>query len=256
MTQQPKRGREQTWWILLGAAAGVIATFGLALWTWRDSGEAASEFPQWLGAWATLFGVGAAIVAGFYAARAFRLESDRESRWEQTTRSAQASRVAAWPHELVHETKTETDPEGMSHDVKIGVRGVVVRVRNASDLPIAQVRVVASAMVVGPHGRTLEVPISERRQRHMDPDTTTDVTLLAGAPDALAPLLEQLEPELRVFLQFTDVVGRSWSRRTHEGELHDGGTRAERTLYVGPRRRWHRVYDPVRIAGQRWFWQQ
>jgi hypothetical protein len=247
-------GRHQldTWQIMLFAIFAGLLTVAIAYATWWDAGVPVSEFPAWLGAWATVAAVVAAIVAGFYASRAFGLELDRQRRADTDRRAAQASRVAAWPLKLIYDRTIETDDEGLSHGVNVGVRGVIVRVRNASDLPIAQVRVVASAMVRGSSGRTEEVPISTRTERHLDPESTTDLTLLAGAPDALTPLVDQIDPEVRIFLQFTDVIGRSWSRRTHEGEIHDGGTKAERTTIVGPRRWWHRWWVPSEPKGLRW----
>lgn len=246
------RHQLDTWQIMLFAVVATVLVVALAFASWWDAELPATEFPAWLEAWATVAAVAAAIVAGLYAARAFGLELERQRRADTDRRAVQASRVAAWPLELIYDYSIKTEEDGYASRTKIGVRGIIVRVRNASDLPIAQVRVVASAMVTGPSGHTVEVPISTRTERHLDPETTTDVTLVAGAPDALTPLLNQVEPDLRVFLQFTDIVGRSWSRRTHEGELHDGGTQAERTIHAGPRRWWNGWWDPYRPAGDRW----
>ncbi|WP_224279115.1 hypothetical protein [Nocardioides lacusdianchii] len=82
--------------ILLIAVVGVLLTIAIAYATWWHSDLSVSEFPSWLEAWATVAAVGAAIVGGFYAARAFSLERQRDWRRDEDNRIAQASLVAAW----------------------------------------------------------------------------------------------------------------------------------------------------------------
>lgn len=227
--------------ILVTAAAGVALTIVISWLTWRRADRPASEFPAWLEAFATVFGVGAAIVAGFYAARAFALEFQRDSRWEESNRSAQASRVAAWPLKPIFEFTTQIDSDGFQVQTPVAVQGYLVRLRNASDLPIAGVRIVASVMMVRPDVFADEIDIGVGESAHLDPETTVDVVVPAARPKSLVPLVSESNREIRVFLQFKDAVGRSWTRRTHEGELRDAGTRAERTVYVRRERWWDRL---------------
>lgn len=65
-------------------------------------------FLPWLTAVSTFVGVGAAIVAGIYAARAFNRERARDEQREQEQRQAQASLVAAWQVAL-HSLSLELD---------------------------------------------------------------------------------------------------------------------------------------------------
>lgn len=217
----------------MAAFSGVVFTVGASIGAWWLLDRPRSELPSWIEAGATVVGVGAAIVAGFYAARAFLLEFERESRWEVSTRSAQASRVAAWPLELTFQHGVTDDSDGF--EVPVAVDGAIVRVRNASDLPIARARLVVGAMVVRGDGFSEELDIGVVEYGHIDPESTIDVRVPAIEPESLGVLMTDSFRETRVFLQFTDAVGRSWSRRTHEGELRDGGTSRERTIHVAPR---------------------
>lgn len=235
MSLQPSRQQPFGWGprrILLTAFGGVLITVSASVLAWWLLDRPRSEIPPWIEAGATVVGVGAAIVAGFYAARAFLLEFRREERWEESNRSAQASRVAAWPLELQIECTSSIGDDGYQVPVPVAVRGVSVRLRNASDLPIAGVRVVASVMVARPDTFTDEVEIGVGEVAHVDPESTIDIHVAAGSPGSLRPLLDTSRHDIRVFLQFKDAVGRDWSRRTHEGDLNDSGTRSERTMIV------------------------
>lgn len=129
--RERNRQRWVTSQILLTAATFVLLTVSIAYATWRQANVPSSEFPAWLEAWGTVLGVGAAIVAGFYAARAFRLKFERERRWEDQQRSAQASLVAAWPSE---DFRLVIDGQEVIHAVE-------AYARNASALPVSQIEI-------------------------------------------------------------------------------------------------------------------
>ncbi|MGA8247845.1 MAG: hypothetical protein WB797_13160, partial [Nocardioides sp.] len=57
-------------------------------WLWND-------LLPWLEPASTAVGVCAAIVAAIYAARVYRRESDRDQRWEDRERRAQAALVSS-----------------------------------------------------------------------------------------------------------------------------------------------------------------
>lgn len=117
--------------ILLTAIAGVMLTVAASCGAWWLLDRPSSEIPSWIEAGATVVGVGAAITAGFYAARAFLLEFQRERRWEEQQQSAQASLIAAWPGEHY------TEPMGNVYRIY----GAEAHVRNASPLPASRIKI-------------------------------------------------------------------------------------------------------------------
>lgn len=194
---------ERTAWIWAASAAGMALTGGVAWATWRQSGQAWSGFADWLAAWATLFGVGAAIVAGFYAARAFRLESERERRAGEQQVRAQASLVAAWwgegpmPPDANAARRFMGPPSG-------------VFLRNASEVPVTEVSVSVRRPDSGTMLEKMDVgilgPTSESVLRAPSRDTWD---LYRAMPDGVRP---------NVTLSFRDAAGARWVR-TPDGAL-------------------------------------
>lgn len=95
MTDQPKPPLAARW-VLLLAAIAVIGLFWAAVWIADLFGAEAGTTPDWVAAIATLAAFGAAVVAGWYAHRALRVEQDRDRVRDEVARSAQAAEVAAW----------------------------------------------------------------------------------------------------------------------------------------------------------------
>lgn len=233
--------------IMLAATSVVLLTIGISSTAWWLAGRPTAEWPAWIEAGATLAAVGAAIVAGLYAARAFRLESDREHRWEKDNRATQASRVVAWPLEMQWR-KGPFDEQTGQYPV-MEVSGLNVRVRNASDLPVAKVRLAATIVVGRADGFAEELDFGSTAFFSVEPETTTDVVVSATHGDAIRLVTTQrVDPryETRVFLQFVDAAGRSWTRRLHEGELRDAGTLADRTVVVPGPSSWQRWSPSLR----------
>ena len=133
------------------ACGGAALTVALAWSSWWLADSPGSDFPAWLSAWATVFGVAAAIVAGFYAARAFRLEFQRERRWEEGQRTAQASLVGAWPGALKFGSYERTG--GIYEPDTTTIVGVSVYARNASPLPVSEVRITFVLAFLDTNGR-------------------------------------------------------------------------------------------------------
>ncbi|WP_158647828.1 hypothetical protein [Nocardioides houyundeii] len=188
-------------------------TSALSWGSWRVAGRPLSELPSWLEAWATLIGVGAAIVAGFYAARAFGLESQREHRWEEAQRASQAALIAAWPAGLslgtrssIEDVYTEEDPEAI-----VGARALL---RNASALPATEVEVDFWLVLMDETsvGRDRRLLGSERLAYLPPTQENLPVSLdLTAKPHGRTPS-EVEHSELRVEVRFRDAAGQVWSR--------------------------------------------
>lgn len=202
--------------ILLLALAGAAGTVALAWLTWWWAEQPRSKFPSWLEAWATVLGVCAAIIAGFYAARAFALESQREHRWEEQQRASQAALIGAWPGALVLNLKhsAEGDPYSLQVEDPEDIRGAQASLRNASPLPVTQVEVdfylvLLDGNAVGRDRRLLG---------------STRLSSLPPSPDHLPVILDLNEDphqrtateaqhsELQVEIHFRDAAGQVWSR--------------------------------------------
>ena len=226
--------------IIGGALLGIAATSGLSVLAWWLLDRPVSEMAGWVEAGATVAAVGAAIVAGFYAARAYGLEHQREVRWETDVRAAQASRVAAWPIQLLFEHASRLDSDGFEVEVPVRIKNAVVNLRNASDMPITQTRIVVTAVVIHPDGSVEVLNVVDVEHGSVEPETTEELIIPVSDPESLAVLMTDVDRELQIYLQFTDIVGRSWARRATNGELRDLGTSQERTLFIEPGRWWRR----------------
>jgi hypothetical protein len=199
--------------ILLSALAGVALTTVLSWGSWRLTGRPPSELPSWLEAWATLIGVGAAIVAGFYAARAFGLESQREQRWEGNQRASQAALIAAWPAGLSLGTRPSIDDVFTKEDPE-EIVGAHALLRNASPLPATEVEVdfwlvPMDGTSVGRDRRLL----GSERLAYLPPtqdNLRVDLNLTAKPHRRTPSEIEQ--SELRVEVHFRDAAGQVWSR--------------------------------------------
>lgn len=208
--------------IMIATLAGVVATVAISAFAWHFFDRPVAELPGWIEAGATAAAVGAAIVAGFYAARAYGLEHQRERRWEDTQRSAQASRVAAWPDHIVYRTEPFRGDDGYISPKNVAIKGVVVHVRNASDLPIE--RVVVSILVVIPTSlfKTDDYASAVASHVRVPPETTVDVYCAMKDGELSTSHFGEMEPELNSFIQFVDAAGRTWSRASSQGELTEG----------------------------------
>src|SRR4051812_24844204 len=108
-------------------------------------GSGGSDLPAWIEALSTLAAFLAASLAVYFAYQAFQLQSAQQQQLERYKRAGQAARVAAW---------FASDDE--QHNVVV---------RNASDLPVTQVRVSVFvwAKVVNTYGIGTVPPTDEPR---------------------------------------------------------------------------------------------
>lgn len=190
----------------LAAISVMLLTVGISTAAWRVSDRPAGEWPSWVSAGATVAAVGAAIVAGFYAARAFGLEFQRDRRWEEAQEKAQASLVAGWwgrgPEPKPAQPGT---PQALLANVAVwsgagAPRGILLR--NASEVPVTEVDIILQRPdthaeigwihvgLLPPGGEPTFV--SGRSAWHDD-----------AVPSGVTP---------EVSILFTDAAGRRWSR--------------------------------------------
>lgn len=194
--------------IMITTLAVVIATLALSVLVWRLLDRPIGELPGWIEAGATVAAVGAAIVAGFYAARAYGLEHQRERRYEDTQLSAQASLIAAWP-----------GGSGFAgQDGRTFFRQVQATLRNASDLPVTDVSVNFHMILGNDHpddGRL----IATYRAEHLPPDTLLPIILdLRSSQDTRVWVPTGKQPRVVVDVTFRDTATIEW-HRTMKGEL-------------------------------------
>ena len=127
--------------VALVCAVGVAGVLGLAALGWRWADDPRGNYASWLAAIATVAAFLAAIIAAFYAAGAFRLESERENRWLEEQRRAQASLVAAW---IGSAELPIVGGGGFSPYAEAAMRASNtaegVYLRNASDVPVTQLQ--------------------------------------------------------------------------------------------------------------------
>lgn len=209
---RPRRLADQTgpgtFEILLSALSVVLLTIAASTLGWWLTDQPDSEFPAWLEAGATLAAVGAAIVAGFYAARAFGLEFAREERWEDQQQAAQASLVAAWP----------TLPHFRSLGGERRIHAVEGLVRNASELPVRDVRIVFYVTwrdsESGQH-KDVEA-LGEAHLSYLGPNQEAQkfgyfaLDQKGGGKTLPAPMDESVELNVETF--FRDSAGVGWFR--------------------------------------------
>lgn len=134
----------RSYWV--EAVLVIVLIVGPATWLAVATDAQHGNVADWVAAMATLGALIAALIAASYAHAALKREHDRD-RWrdeqqqklekqaldqqeveQRTQRRAQASRISAWPAEVVR---------GTSSDVPWVV--LQIAVRNASDLPISRV---------------------------------------------------------------------------------------------------------------------
>ncbi|WP_435746472.1 hypothetical protein [Nocardioides sp. SYSU DS0663] len=207
--------------VALSAAA---ITFGLSFAAMRTAPASWASFPQWLEAVATGLAVVAAAVAALYAARAFGLERAREDRWQADQRRAQAALVAAWASGPSYHHDRAALIDGLS--VRSGIDGARVRVRNASDIPVARVTVDVSVDLSAEGAEPMRrVSLGTHALPVLGPAVTEDVVVHADEvltfndPDVS---FEDVVVTLRVGLSFIDAAGVLW-RRNDDGRLRELG---------------------------------
>ncbi|MCY7287868.1 MAG: hypothetical protein LH624_06355 [Cryobacterium sp.] len=201
--------------IVISAMAGVAVTISVAVLTWWLANQPASEFPSWLEAWATVLGVGAAIVAGFYAARAFGLESQREQRWEEQQRASQAALIGAWPDGLSLGSRPSLeDPYSLETEDPEAIEGAHALLRNASPLPAMEVTVDFWLVLLDERsvGRDRHLLGSERLAYLPPTSESVPVNLNLQDKPHRRTQSEADHSELRVEIHFRDAAGQVWSR--------------------------------------------
>lgn len=195
---------------LLGLAAVVIiAVIG---WDWAGDDEVRTELAGWLVATGTIATVVAAVAAAVFAAGAFRLESDRQDQLRLDRRKHQAERVAAW----FDWAWTERPESAYARATR--VRRPVVRMRNASDLPVTDVHVTVrlAGQTLGRMTHPLVPPDQDLIEVSAEiSEGLDDFNAYRDSGDAN---LEDLESQPCVDISFTDSGGRRW-KRLHGGQL-------------------------------------
>lgn len=208
--------RSPFWLKVLEVAVGVL--FASALANWIVDG---APFATWLEATSTLAAVLAAMYAGLYAARAWTLEVEREERWADQQKLAQAAKVAAWPggwiEGHIYNSETQLDEPGP-------LEGVKVFVRNASDVPVTDLFVEAILKINQASDRPMVITfIAERRITRLMVPAGEPVEMTLKADEPINPRVYvpgNIGPdwwcELRI--SFRDAAGQKWTRLA-DGQL-------------------------------------
>jgi hypothetical protein len=192
-------------WVVLVA----LAVMTLALVGWRWSGGSREGFAVWLEAVATVAAVVAAVAAGTFAARAVRIEQDRDNRWIAQQRSSQATRIAAWVPRLETEER----------DGVTVLTGVYVRLRNVSDVPVSRVVVKTALVWPTPNGGSGRMEFGALDLGVLPPLEPAD-----GLTEPRVPIQPMRLPggaAVEVQLSFVDAGGHPWIRLP-DGQLFEG----------------------------------
>lgn len=197
----------------------LVAGGAVAGWWW--SGSDRDELAGWIESTATAAAFLAAAVAAFYAVGAFRLESQREERWAEGQRTAQASMVAAWYEERVEEWRDDQRRERMMSYLLPSEGTYLVpsiAFRNASDVPVTKVRAELSVSWMDHDGAMIHVGFGEFN-RDLIPPTTEhgywDIDqVMLDERDRLLQDANEVDddPVTQLSLWFTDAAGRRWCR--------------------------------------------
>lgn len=198
--------------ILLTALAGVALTIAASVAAWWLLDRPHSEIPAWIEAGATVVGVGAAITAGFYAARAFLLEFQREKRWGDLQASGQASLVAAWP---LPTPGVDTGTDGRF------VYGAMAYIANTSPLPVSKVELEFYLVAIDARGvgRDRQLLGTCRRANIPPSAGQVEIPLRIEPADRIQLELASEQYEVSVELWFRDAAGVVWHRDAI-GNLH------------------------------------
>lgn len=207
-----ERKARRVWAAVSLGLASLMVVGGLTVWGWNWADTTRTELAQWIMAATSIATLVAAVIAAVFAAGAFRLESDREDRWNDTQRRVQASVVAAW-----------ADGIQMASG-NIGPLSVLVRVRNASDVPITSVVITVLMRTLGPSGAEHGSHVFGATSKRLIPPNAQEHTISIDAQpfvntrDLLPEGVPSLEFQPYVSIEFTDSAGIRWLR-THHGLL-------------------------------------
>ncbi len=193
-----------TWVVVVALAVMILALLG---WWW--SGGSRVALAVWLEAIATVAAVAAAVVAGSFAARAVRIEYDRDDRWMAQQRTSQATRIAAWVPRLATEER----------DGVIVLTGAYVRLRNVSDVPVSRVVVETALAWPTQNGGTGRMEFAALDIGILPPYEPADGLTEPRVPIQPIPLPGGAAVEVQ--LSFVDAGGQSWTRLS-DGQLIEG----------------------------------
>lgn len=166
-----------------------------------------TDLAAWVEAISALATFGAALVAGIFAARVVRIERARDDLRDKQLRSSQASLVAAWRHD----TNIAPSDDGSAQVVT----GVLIKLRNASDVPVSRVYVdVTLTWWASGH----QVNVSLGSNQYLDGVLPPGEELM---PVHSHPIALPTGLRVEIQLSFVDAAGWSWTR-TADGILIEG----------------------------------
>jgi hypothetical protein len=204
-------------WVKTSALCVGMLLLGLGLWrTARGLGEGAATDADWLAAIATLAAFLAAMVAGWFAARAYEIELRRERDRISDTRRAQASLVVVWYDVRLDPMRSvRPEPKPPTPWSMFGVW-----IRNASELPVfdASIQVEVDGTVLG------QTSISGEGTGRVGVVPPTREPVFRGLGEEITAKLEALRPLSQgspiadppvpnITLRFTDAAGLLWVRK-------------------------------------------
>lgn len=200
-------------YVYTAAAAALIFVLAMALSLFTDADPGSA--PDWLAAVATLAAFAAAVIAGVFAGKAVQREARRDRSRDEEAKRSQAALIAAWPAE----TKRWTQAMGGTTFTGLQpVSGVMIRLRNASPLPVRDVVIQVEVRVrdsdgvekrseFGTSGRIAYLPPTDVLQYWEE-----EVHGIASLPQELFVTDSDDNPVFELVTTFTDTSGRRWSR--------------------------------------------
>jgi hypothetical protein len=162
---------------------------------------------EWVAALATLAAFIAAVIAARFAARALAIEQDREADRQEGEKRAQAALVSAW---------IEVEYEVRGDGSRAAVKGLTCLLRNASAVPVHDVKVIGLLDRRTKEARTREV-FRDVELSTLPPSADPVVKEIGGpGPGGLVAFVDSAARSARIAarctMEFTDSSGRRWVR--------------------------------------------
>lgn len=205
--------------MLYGAGSGALLLVSLGCWVAYFADGTWADAAGWVEALATVAAFSAAIIAAVLVGRTLDLELDREEQRLEADMRSQAALVAAWPKAPTGEFDPVLDDDGFEVSELYWIEGAHVSLRNASEVPVTDVRVDVMVTVLDPaDGREVGYVHATRREAYLPPGSSPVQWTLLGpglrVPGGLRARPGEMHSSLpiRVDFYFTDAAGLRWHR--------------------------------------------
>lgn len=217
MTEPLTRRHDRTY--LLEGVLLAVLVLGPSVAVGMALNADAGNIADWVAAVSTTLALGAAVVAARVAFQTLDRELMKDGRGQAEMVSAWAAAPMQWVADDVGHVEGQNDvSEADEFAVQVG--GVDVRLRNASELPVTNVKLAVELIL---DHDAAPIPFAERRTIPVVPPGVSPQSVVVMADDPIArdqfvDLHTTVLNRVILRLRFTDAAGMEWLR-TIPGEL-------------------------------------